>query len=51
MAAFDYRQAEEIRDTSARHSVRYFFIGKSGAIISAFAELGFSLSIHGGYIE
>jgi hypothetical protein len=26
MAAFEYRQAEEIRDTFARHQVRYLFI-------------------------
>ena len=32
MAAFDYRLAEEIRDTFRRHRVRYLFIGKSGAI-------------------
>jgi hypothetical protein len=32
-AAFDYRQAEEIRDAFARHGVRYLFIGKSGAIL------------------
>jgi hypothetical protein len=33
MAAFDYRQAEEIRDALARHAVRYLFIGKAGAIL------------------
>ena len=33
MGAFEYRQAEEIRDAFARHSVRYLFIGKSGAIL------------------
>jgi hypothetical protein len=33
MGAFEYRQAEEIRDTFARHQVRYLFIGKSGAFI------------------
>jgi hypothetical protein len=32
MGAFEYRQAQEIRDTFARHGVRYLFIGKSGAI-------------------
>jgi hypothetical protein len=32
MAAFDYRQAQEIRDAFATHAVRYLFIGKSGAI-------------------
>jgi len=32
MAAFEYRQAQEIRDALARHACRYLFIGKSGAI-------------------
>ena len=27
MAAFDYRQGEEIRDAFAQHGVRYLFIG------------------------
>jgi len=38
MAAFEYRQAEEIRDTFARHGVRYLFIGKSGAIILGYPD-------------
>ena len=38
MAAFDYRQAEEIRDTFARNGVRYLFIGKSGAILLGFPD-------------
>lgn len=38
MAAFEYRQAEEIRDTFARHGVRYLFIGKSGAILLGFPD-------------
>jgi len=38
MAAFEYRQAEEIRDAFARHAVRYLFIGKSGAIILGFPD-------------
>ncbi len=44
-AAFDYRQAEEIRDVFARHGLRYLFIGKSGAILLGFpdTELGFAL--------
>ncbi len=37
-AAFDYRQAEEIRDALARHEVRYLFIGKSGAILLGFPD-------------
>ncbi len=38
MAAFEYRQAEEIRDVFERHGVRYLFIGKSGAILHGFPD-------------
>jgi hypothetical protein len=38
MAAFDYRQAQDIRDAFAAHGVRYLFIGKSGAIILGFPD-------------
>ncbi len=38
MAAFDYRQAEEIRDAFAREGVRYLFIGKSGAVLLGFPD-------------
>ena len=38
MAAFEYRQAREIRDALARHGCRYLFIGKSGAIILGFPD-------------
>ena len=38
MAAFDYRQGQEIRDVLARHSVRYLFIGKAGAILLGFPD-------------
>ncbi len=38
MAAFEYRQAEEIRDAFACHEVRYLFIGKSRAIILGFPD-------------
>ena len=38
MRAFEYRQAEEIRDSLRRHSVRYLFIGKSGAILLGFPD-------------
>jgi hypothetical protein len=38
MAAFDYRQALEVRDALARHGVRYLFIGKSGAILLGFPD-------------
>ena len=38
MGAFEYRQAEEIRDAFAHHRVRYLFIGKSGAILLGFPD-------------
>ncbi len=38
MGAFEYRQAEEVRDALARHGVRYLFIGKSGAILLGFPD-------------
>jgi hypothetical protein len=38
MPAFDYRQATELRDALARHSVRYLFIGKSAAILLGFPD-------------
>lgn len=38
MAAFEYRQAEEIRDALRRHGCRYLFIGKSGAILLGFPD-------------
>ena len=38
MAAFEYRQAQEIRDSLARQGVRYLFIGKSGAILLGFPD-------------
>lgn len=38
MGAFEYRQAEEIRDALGRHGIRYLFIGKSGAILLGFPD-------------
>ncbi len=38
MPVFEYRQAEEIRDTFRRHGVRYLFIGMSGAILLGFPD-------------
>ncbi len=38
MAAFEYRQAEEIRDVFARCGVRYLFLGKSGAILLGYPD-------------
>ncbi len=38
MAAFEYRQAQEIRDALSRRGCRYLFIGKSGAILLGFPD-------------
>jgi len=38
MAAFEYRQALEIRDACARHRVKYLFIGNSGAILLGYPD-------------
>lgn len=38
MGAFEYRQAEEIRDAFGRRGVRFLFIGKSGAILLGFPD-------------
>jgi len=38
MGAFEYRQAEEIRDAFARHDACYLFIGNSGAILLGFPD-------------
>ena len=38
MGAFEYRQAEEIRDAFSGHGVRYLFLGKSGAILLGFPD-------------
>lgn len=38
MAAFEYRQALEIRNAFDRYDVRYLFIGKSGAILLGFPD-------------
>jgi len=38
MAAFDYRQAEEVRHAFQRHAVRYLFLGKSGAILLGYPD-------------
>src|SRR5438477_2361267 len=38
MAAFEYRQAQEIRDGFNKQKVRYLFIGKSGAILLGFPD-------------
>jgi hypothetical protein len=38
MGAFEYRQAQEIRDVFQRHNIKYLFIGKSGAILLGFPD-------------
>jgi hypothetical protein len=38
MAAFEYRQAQEIQRVFAEHGVRYLFLGKSGAILLGFQD-------------
>lgn len=38
MAAFSYRQAEEIRDAFAQRGVQYLFLGKSGAILLGYPD-------------
>jgi hypothetical protein len=38
MPAFEYRQAQEVRDSFSRYGVRYLFIGKSGAILLGFPD-------------
>jgi hypothetical protein len=38
MGAFEYRQAEEIREAFERHRVRYLFLGKSGAILLGYPD-------------
>lgn len=38
MAAFEYRQAQEIRDAFSAQGCRYLFIGKSGAILLGFPD-------------
>lgn len=38
MPAFEYRQAEEIRNIFSKHEVEYLFIGKSGAILLGYPD-------------
>ncbi|HXG64826.1 MAG TPA: hypothetical protein VNO70_06940 [Blastocatellia bacterium] len=38
MGAFEYRQAQEIRDALSRYGVQYLFIGKSGMILLGFPD-------------
>jgi hypothetical protein len=38
MPAFEYRQAQEVRDAFERHKCRYLFLGKSGAILLGFPD-------------
>ena len=36
--AFEYRQAQEVRDAFTREGVRYLFLGKSGAILLGYPD-------------
>ena len=38
MAAFEYRQAQELRDALSRQGVEYLFLGKSAAILLGFPD-------------
>ena len=38
MAAFEYRQAQELREAFSRCGVQYLFLGKSGAILLGFPD-------------
>lgn len=38
MGAFEYRQAQEVRDSFSKRGVRYLFLGKSGAILLGFPD-------------
>jgi hypothetical protein len=38
MPAFEYRQAEEIKDAFQMYGVLYLFIDKSGAILLGFTD-------------
>jgi predicted nucleotidyltransferase len=38
MAAFEHRNAEDVRDALKRHDVRYLFFGKSGAILLGYSD-------------
>jgi hypothetical protein len=38
LRAFEFRQAEELREAFSRQGVRYLFIGKAGAIILGFPD-------------
>src|SRR5256886_13723153 len=38
MPAFEYRQAQKLRDRFRQHGIRYLFIGKSGAILLGFPD-------------
>ncbi len=38
MAAFEYRNAQQVRDAFASHGVKYLFFGKSGAILLGYSD-------------
>ncbi len=38
MKAFEYRQAQEIRDIFRQHQIQFLFLGKSGAILLGYPD-------------
>src|SRR5712671_3574036 len=38
MAAFEFRNAEGVRDVFFKHGVKYLFLGKSGAILLGYSD-------------
>ncbi len=38
MAAFEFRNAQEVGEALKRHDVRYLFFGKSGAILLGYSD-------------
>ena len=46
MGAFEYRQAQEIREGFLRHGVRYLFPGKSGAVLLGFPDTTQDADLH-----
>ena len=46
MGAFEYRQAQEIRDGFFRHGVRYLCLGKSGVVLLGFPDTTQDADLH-----
>jgi len=45
MAAFEYRQAQEVHQVFSAHGVRYLVIGESGAILLGFADVNQTVEV------